>query len=258
MATIDQVEEYVRRRDFTDYIMPVWLPFLPIIISLSSFLWFFIMVLIIYGDRRTYHFFEDYYTYNLEAEEEIIYGFLGIYLILAILALAINVYVVYKWVWRRNEHFKRQKLLFNAVKDFLRSKGLEVSRLEAICMEIDIEENEKNAVLWALVQFIPYVGGFLLIYVYHFLNKDFYKHERREEHFINALSATLSKVGIEFNYIRYSSIPDRSTILYFVLSLITLGFFGLYWVYTLTKDPNNHFMEHKRWEELMLSALKRL
>ncbi|RLI85122.1 MAG: hypothetical protein DRO98_07495, partial [Archaeoglobales archaeon] len=171
---------------------------------------------------------------------------------------AINVYVVYKWVSRRNEHFKRQRLLFNSIKDFLKSKGFDVSGLETICMEVDIEETEKNAVLWALIQFVPYVGGFLLIYVYHFLNKDFYRHEKREEHFLSALSNVLSKAGFDFSYIRYNTIPDRSTILYLVLTILTFGFFGLYWVYTLTKDPNNHFVEHRKWEDTMLNILRRL
>ena len=246
---IERIEEYVRRRDFTDYIMPIWLPFLPVsIVLIASFI--LLTTLTIHKNYGYYHFS---YLY-----EDIAYLAFGIYLILAVFATAINVYVVYKWVSRRNEHFKRQRLLFNSIKDFLKSKGFDVSGLETICMEIDIEETEKNAVLWALIQFVPYVGGFLLIYVYHFLNKDFYRHEKREEHFLSALSNVLSKAGFDFSYIRYNTIPDRSTILYLVLTILTFGFFGLYWVYTLTKDPNNHFVEHRKWEDTMLNILRRL
>ena len=36
MVNLDQIEEYVRRREFTDYIMPLWLPFLPMIIGLTA------------------------------------------------------------------------------------------------------------------------------------------------------------------------------------------------------------------------------
>ncbi|ADB58165.1 DUF4234 domain-containing protein [Archaeoglobus profundus] len=252
MATIDQIEEYVRKREFTDYIMPLWLPFLPLIIVLSSFFWF--MIILYLHDQSL-----NGYRVELSGREDaVIYSALPIYVILVILATAINVYVVYKWVWRRNEHFKRQKLLFNSIKDFLKSKGFDVARLESICMEIDVEENVKNAVLWALIQFVPYIGGFLLIYVYHFLNKDFYRHERREDHFLGALSSILARRGFDFSYTRYNPIPDRSTILYFVLSLITFGLFGLYWVYTLTKDPNEHFIEHRRWEDQLLNVLRRL
>ncbi len=125
-------------------------------------------------------------------------------------------------------------------------------------MEMEVEENERSAVLWALIQFVPYVGGFLLLYVYHFLNKDFWKHERREDQFLNALSSILAKHGVNFTYVRMHTIPDRSTLLYVILLFVTIGLFGLYWVYTLTKDPNNHFMEHRRWEDTLLNALRSL
>ncbi len=236
MVSIDQIEDYVRRRIFTDYVMPIWLPFIPVALSIFAVLSIFFFV-----------FTTPHYSYEYP-----MYGALTFSFILGITATAINVYVVYKWVWRRNEHFKRQRLLFTSVKDYLKSKGFEVGRLESICMEMEVEEGEKNAVLWALAQFIPYIGGILLIYVYHFLNKDFYRHEKREDFFLSTLSSLIPN----FNYVRYSEIPDRSTILYLILSIVTFGIFTLYWVYTLTKDPNEHFFEHRRWEDRLVEVLK--
>jgi len=34
MVSLDQIEDYVRRRIFTDYVMPIWLPFIPVILFL--------------------------------------------------------------------------------------------------------------------------------------------------------------------------------------------------------------------------------
>jgi hypothetical protein len=255
MATLDQIEDYIRRREFTDYIMPIWLPFLPLILMIGCLVWFLVFFTAVTVMPSYYHY--DYY-YHHASSDVIAVGALAILFVIAIVATAINVYVVYKWVNRRNEHFKRQRLLFRAITDYLKSKGCEVSRLEPINMEMEVEENERSAVLWALIQFVPYVGGFLLLYVYHFLNKDFWKHERREDQFLNALSSILAKHGVNFTYVRMHTIPDRSTLLYVILLFVTIGLFGLYWVYTLTKDPNNHFMEHRRWEDTLLNALRSL
>lgn len=250
MAELYIIEDCIRKRDYTDYIMPLWLPFLPLLLTIGSTIWIIALISFYESfDRYSYHFMR--YPNVLEA-------YIVIATVIAIIGVAINVYVVYKWVWRRNEHFKRQRMLFNAIKDFLKKKGFNVGKLELICMEMDVEESEKNPFFWALVQFIPYVGGILLIYVYHFLNKDFYRHEIREDQYISALSEILSEKGFDFHYIRYNKIPDRSTIVYLVLTFVTLGIFSLYWVYTLTKDPNNHFVEHKRWEDSLLNVLKRI
>ncbi len=254
MANLDRIEEYVRRREFTDYIMPLWLPFLPMIIFLIADVIFFAS-LYAHTVKSTVTF-EYYRLYGIDDEIVEALGWTTIVLLflLYLLSCIINVYVIYKWIWRRNEHFKRVKLLFNAIKDLLKERGYNVSRLEMVCMEIEVEETEKNAVLWTLLPFVPYVGWILLIYVYHFLNKDFYRHERREDYYLNVLSSLLP----DFSYVRYNQIPERNTILYFVLTLVTFGFFGFYWIYTLTNDPNNHFIEHRRWEDQLLNVLRRL
>ena len=253
MVNLDQIEEYVRRREFTDYIMPLWLPFLPMIIGLTAVVIFFALLYVHTVSTVTFESYRLYRTDN-EIVEALGWSTIVLLFLLFLVSAIVNIYVIYKWIWRRNEHFKRVKLLFNAIKDLLKEKGYNVSRLEMVCMEIEVEETEKNAVLWTLLPFVPYVGWILLIYVYHFLNKDFYRHERREDYFLNALSSIIP----DFSYMRYSQIPERNTILYFVLTFVTLGFFGFYWIYTLTKDPNNHFVEHRRWEDQLLNVLRRL
>ena len=124
MATLDQIEDYIRRREFTDYIMPIWLPFLPLLLIIGGLFWLLILLFI------TTSGYDYYYDYHYHYSRDIVMsGVLATYFIIAIVATAINVYVVYKWVNRRNEHFKRQRLLFRAITDYLKSKGCEVSRL---------------------------------------------------------------------------------------------------------------------------------
>ncbi|MFQ5950797.1 MAG: DUF4234 domain-containing protein, partial [Candidatus Geothermarchaeales archaeon] len=49
--------------------------------------------------------------------------------------------------------------------------------------------------------------------------------------------------------------PERSVVLYLVLSIVTLGIFGIYWLYTLIDDPNLHFRHHIHTEDDALGAL---
>jgi len=39
----------------------------------------------------------------------------------------------------------------------------------------------------------------------------------------------------------YKALPSGSFVLYYILSIITLGLFEFYWYYVLTKDFNEHF-----------------
>ncbi len=116
-----------------------------------------------------------------------------------------------------------------------------------------MEDVEKNAVLWALAIFLPYVGEILVHYIFHSLNKDFHRHEKREDRFFAAISSI-----VPFSYSRTYTLPDRSTVKYLILSLVTFGLFMAYWAYVLTRDVNKHFMEHRKWEHKMLETLKRL
>jgi len=87
--------------------------------------------------------------------------------------------------------------------------------------------------------------------------KDFYRHERREDGFWEDLGRTMNKLGINFSVPRRTeAMPDRSSVLYLILTIITAGLFGIYWVYVLLKDPIEHFKYHIQAESQLLSALE--
>ena len=128
--------------------------------------------------------------------------------------------------------------------------------MERTLREAELEEVERSAALWAVLSFII---PFLILYVYHFLNKDFYKHEKREGAMLEDLGRALEALGLAGVRLRRpEEVKDRSTILYIIASVLTLGVFLLYWVYTLTKDPNSHFKGHALWEDELLSLLDKL
>jgi len=67
----------------------------------------------------------------------------------------------------------------------------------------------------------------------------------------------MNKLGINFSVPRRTeAMPDRSSVLYLILTIITAGLFGIYWVYVLLKDPIEHFKYHIQAESQLLSALE--
>ncbi len=176
------------------------------------------------------------------------------YFILLILVIVL----IFKLVSRRNNHFNRQILLqddlVSMAKELAAKKGVDVSillnNMERSVREARLEETEKNATLYALV------GGIIWIYCAYFLMKDFFKHERREDLFINDMLRTFNALGVSINFpYRNPPIPDRSFALYFVLTLITASIFGVYWVYVLVTDPNNHFRQQMLMEDTIMAQL---
>ena len=190
----------------------------------------------------------------------------GIFLVplLALISFVVSIILTYKLVKRRNTHFKRQVFLFedliSVVKSLATKKKVDVevglSSCERTVRETKAEETEKSAALWAILSAVIPLA---LWYVYYFLMKDFYKHERREDGFWEDISKVLDKCDIKFSAPRRTEIlPNRSFVLYLILNIITAGLFGIYWLYVLLKDPNEHFTYHIQIEDELLSTLESL
>ncbi len=168
--------------------------------------------------------------------------------------------LIYRLIKRRNEHFKRHQLLEEDVVGVLTSSaGKKRSKIEdklasaeRSTREARLSEKEQPAFLWAILCFfIPFVA----LYVAYFLMRDFYRHERREDFFLEDLKKAAGPIVALEMPRRFHSIPDRNVILYLVLTILTMGIFGVYWLYALIVDPNNHFNHQVAWENKLLSSL---
>jgi hypothetical protein len=179
--------------------------------------------------------------------------YLGYFLLIILVAI-----MIFRLVKRRNLHFNRQILLYedlvSVTKELASRKNIDVSilvnNMDRNLREARFEELEKNATLWSLLSFT----GFGLWYAAYFLMRDFYRHERREDQFVQDLLRTFYALGIPVNLpYRSSPIPERSFALYFVLTLITASIFSVYWVYVLVSDPNNHFRQQMVIEDAIMA-----
>ncbi len=188
-------------------------------------------------------------------------GFFLIFQIVGFIAQILYAYLLYKLINRRNKHFQRQGFLYddltNLAKELAAKKGVDISlslnNMERANREARYEETEKSAALWAIVTFFI---GITALYVYYFLMKDFYKHERHEDMFLDDLNRSLIAAGVTINLPRRAlPIPDRSFVVYLILSIFTLGIFSIYWLYVLLTDPNGHFRQQALTEDTVLAQV---
>jgi len=246
--------ESERRRE-TDYTMPLWLPFVPAILSLVAAILAIAGHTFVVVETSRYTTFLQGGVNTVASNTGNVLAFTVFIILLA--AAALNIYVVYKWIDRRNTHFKRILRMFETVVSYLDARGVsdpEMGTLRSLIYEMRMQEESRSPVLWIVLSL---VFNIVYIYVLHFLTKDFYEHEQRERSFLETLSHILQKRGI---YIEepQSVIPHRSTVVYVVFSVLTLGVFLLYWIYVVTRDPNEHFAEHERLEPMLIEALAKL
>lgn len=206
-------------------------------------------------------------------------------LVYSIVAFVLNIviaYMIYRLVHRRKTHFVRQDLLYedltSAAEELVTKKGVRMeastglNNLHRIAREARVYEPERSAVLWVILTLAgtslpsatflaaPTGAGLMpllaVLYVYYFLTKDFFRHERREDAFIRELLGVFAIAGVSVSLpYRNPPIPERSFAVYIVLSVVTVGFFWVYWVYVLVNDPNNHFRQQALVEDTLMAQM---
>jgi len=230
----------------------------PIIIGAASVAYTYISMIDLFASidpTAPYYNFSDGFTAEF-VTAWIVIGLSGL------INFAVAIVLIYMLVNRRYMHFKRQKFLSEdiiaAIGSLAKTKDIDIetslSPIERTVREANAEETEKSAILWAILSaFVPFVQ----FYVYYFLMKDFYRHERREDDVWEDASRALNRLSVNFSGPRRTEImPDRSFVLYLILSVITVGLFGAYWVYVMLKDPNEHFKYHIQAESQLISTLE--
>ncbi len=95
------------------------------------------------------------------------------------------------------------------------------------------------------------------LYMFNFLGKSMFVHDRRNAAFYSSARKALSKLGFKPGP-PYSAwtLPERSFWLYLLLSIVTVGIFTFYWWYSLLKDPNEHFKVQWQFEDNLMSTLQ--
>jgi len=231
-----QIRQVIAEAERTDYIMPIWLPYLGAILGVI------VLTVLLIGRIGG----------GLAAAGA------GILLLAVVVGAIVNLYVIYKWISRRNSHFERIQRLQSLIIEYLQAKGVqdpELASMRSILEEARFREQRRSPGLWLILYLV--IGFIAWAYIMHFLTRDFAEHEHREHMFLQHLAAMLKRRNIALPQ-PDRTIPNRNTVLYLILTIITLGLFGLYWIYTVTKDPNNHFLTHRKLEPQLAETLAKL
>ena len=125
----------------------------------------------------------------------------------------------YRMIEGRNRHFKRESELENHVAAYLRSQGKEPpATIEHL--------KRRNAKAWA-ASIILVIPVFVIVYL---LSKDLLVHERNQEMFL--ASAFSERMFMT------QTIPIKT---YVLITIVTLGVGGVYWLYKVVNLYNAHF-----------------
>lgn len=179
----------------------------------------------------------------------------------SILSVVFFAILNYKLFNRNNQHMRREAMLRDGIIDYFRNKGSEkisvnISTMESINYEARINDEEHNAALWAILPILPVVGWIFLLIALYYLTKFPTDHDRRWHAFTQQVQNAGSHMGAKVILPSWKTLPDRSYVLYLILSIITLGLFGLYWYYVLIKDMNMHFKTQWKFEDQLIQELE--
>ncbi|WP_457620541.1 hypothetical protein [Methanopyrus sp.] len=170
--------------------------------------------------------------------------------VLFVAFLAVNAALFYILIRRRNEHFERSSKLFRTIFEILyRTEHISKScYLAALRKTKYIEElGHLDEGLWIFLGMITL--GVAYLYVAYRLMWDFYLHETKESAIVSLLADELN-VCVSFS----RKIPYRNFGIH-VLMVVIFPILYPYLIYILIKDPNNHFLEHRRFERILVKKL---
>ncbi|MEI6797346.1 MAG: DUF4234 domain-containing protein, partial [Methanomassiliicoccales archaeon] len=65
------------------------------------------------------------------------------------------------------------------------------------------------------------------------------------------------QMGVNIMMPSWKTLPERSFVIYLVLTIVTLGLFMFYWVYVIIKDMNEHMKNQWAFEDQLLREMNR-
>jgi hypothetical protein len=202
---------------------------------------------------------------RIETDKEMSFG---LYLVLSFITFGIYaIYAFYKLIEREQKHFERMtrfnddlyKLAEEQAEDTGKTAEATAELAELRGMNEDFQRlqagKERSPALWTIISIVTLGLGYL--YVYYFLHKDLIEHQRAEATYVEKSSLLLNRLGIgKHPVVVEQAVGERSYALYLLLSIVTFGLFGIYWNYTFFKDGNEHFLEHRRFEDQLMSVIR--
>jgi hypothetical protein len=187
----------------------------------------------------------------------------------SIVGTIIVLFLIYKLLKRHNLHLAREAALRRSIIDFFKFKGEEkgagyqvyqyTQAMEGIDREGLAVEKPQDAILWTILTIIPIISIVAYILIAYWLTNFSPGHDRRFFAFAQNSQYAGNQVGMQ-NLMPpvWRPVPERSFILYIILTIVTFGLFAIYWVYVLIKDLNEHFKNEWEFEDALVAQIQRV
>jgi hypothetical protein len=133
----------------------------------------------------------------------------------------------YRLVEGRNRHFRREAALEKRISEFLRAQGKELPATAA-----DPRDMNAKALAASIILIIP---AFVIVY---YLSRDLRRHEEHQDLF-------LASVFPERRFMP-QTIPIKK---YALITIVTVGVGGIYWLYKVVNLYNAHFKAQREIEK---------
>lgn len=174
-----------------------------------------------------------------------------------------GLYVFYKLMERRDLHLARVANMAHTSIELLKSRAAsggqtdlisqELAQLELIERAMYEQSRERGAVLWLVLGVLT---GIAVWIGYYFIMDDLARHDQLEAQYFTLMSQALAKLGMSSGASQaVPTIPPRSFATFLVLSIVTCGIYGFYWLYVMVEDGNVHVESQVPWEDFTYSAL---
>jgi hypothetical protein len=174
-----------------------------------------------------------------------------------------GLYIFYKLMERRDLHFARMANVVNTSVAMIKEKAAatgkselisqDMAQLEMVQSEMYEQSRERGAVLWLVLGILT---GICTIIGYYFIMDDFARHDQLEASYFTLMSDILTKLGLSAQASQAApTMPERNFVTFLLLSIVTCGIYGFYWIYVMVLDGNNHVEAQVQWEDYIYSAL---
>jgi hypothetical protein len=142
--------------------------------------------------------------------------------------------MIYRLIKNRNNHFKKEEILRKQIVVHMQSQNKGASKISKPSCEM-------NAKIWtaAIILIVPI---FIISYL---LSKDLVSHEIDQDKF---LAQTFPE-----RMFMPQSIPIKT---YALITIVTLGFGVIYWLYKIVNQYNAHYTAHLQVEKKISSLME--
>jgi len=279
MVTLDDIRRVSQEKRYTDRKLSIALAVLPPILGIGIII-FVLMGVFAYFWAVAPHMPVSY-TYTITNEGGRLYqtnipnsliksqslqmmapfigGIFIIGIVFVIIVFIIEIYVMHRWLDARNKHFTRSIEFFKLVSEYVDNKAPEDAKeyVKEFKGSVDTlaswRRGEIGSIAWAILAAIFTLGVYLLT----LLTIEYYTHRRLEMETVNKLNNLFEKLNIS-KAEWLERFGEREVLLYALITILTLGLFQIYWFYAVTKDQNEHFDIHIKFEEDVIRSLEKI